>query len=102
MILPIHGYFNSQIAQIEKQRNDFAQERNSKKHADITEYKADIDELGKQISKLGNQSQKLQNKLNAKFYSIKQVVDLMVDNTIIEIIRKIRKIEENKEEYQQK
>ena len=91
-----------QIIDIENERNNLAQERNMKKYADNNENKADIVVLGKQISELGNQSQKLQNKLNAKFYSIKQVVNLMVDNAIVEGIRKIRQMEEIKEEYKQK
>lgn len=90
------------IVQIESKRNELAQERNKKKNANIDEYKAEINALGKQISELGNQSQELQNKLNLKFYDVKKIVDIMVDNIISEEIRKVRKINEIREDLEEK
>ena len=88
-----------QIIEIENERNNLAQERNEKKEANIQENLAKINELGKQISKLGNQSQELQNKLDKRFFEVKELVNLMIDNQITEEMRKIRKINEIKEEY---
>lgn len=88
-----------QIIEIENERNNLAQERNEKKEANIQENLAKINELGKQISKLGNQSQELQNKLDKRFFEVKKLVNLMIDNQITEEMRKIRKINEIKEEY---
>ena len=90
------------IVQIESKRNELAQERNKKKNANIDEYKAEINALGKQISELGNQSQELQNKLNLKFYDVKKIIDIMVDNIIFEEIRKVRKINEIREDLEEK
>lgn len=90
------------IVQIESKRNELAQERNKKKNANIDEYKAEINVLGKQISELGNQSQELQNKLNLKFYDVKKIIDIMVDNIISEEIRKVRKINEIREDLEEK
>ena len=83
-----------QIIEIENERNNLAQERNEKKEANIQENLAKINELGKQISKLGNQSQELQNKLDKRFFEVKELVNLMIDNKITEEMRKIRKINE--------
>lgn len=91
-----------QIIDIENERNNLAQERNEKKEANIQENLAKINELGKQISKLGNQSQELQNKLDKRFFEVKKLVNLMIDNKITEEMRKIRKINEVKEEYMEK
>ena len=91
-----------QIIEIENERNNLAQERNEKKEANIQENLAKINELGKQISKLGNQSQELQNKLDKRFFEVKELVNLMIDNKITEEMRKIRKINEVKEEYMEK
>ena len=91
-----------QIIDIENERNNLAQERNEKKEANIQENLAKINELGKQISKLGNQSQELQNKLDKRFFEVKELVNLMIDNKITEEMRKIRKINEVKEEYMEK
>ena len=88
-----------QIIEIENERNNLAQERNRKKEANIEENLAEVNELGKQISKLGNQSQELQNKLDKRFLEVKKLVNLMIDNQITEEMRKIRKINEIKEEY---
>ena len=86
-----------QIIEIENERNNLAQERNEKKEANIQENLAKINELGKQISKLGNQSQELQNKLDKRFFEVKELVNLMIDNKITEEMRKIRKINEVKD-----
>ena len=91
-----------EIAQIESERTKLAQERNEKKEANINDYVAEINMLGKQISILGNQSQEIQNKLDKKYNDVKKVVNLMVDNLITEGIRKIRKINEEREELEEK
>ena len=96
------GQAKQQIIDIENERNNLAQERNEKKEANIQENLAKINELGKQISKLGNQSQELQNKLDKRFFEVKKLVNLMIDNKITEEMRKIRKINEVKEEYMEK
>ena len=93
------GQAKQQIIEIENERNNLAQERNRKKEANIEENLAEVNELGKQISKLGNQSQELQNKLDKRFLEVKKLVNLMIDNQITEEMRKIRKINEIKEEY---
>ena len=91
-----------QIAEIEIKRTQLAQERNKKKNANIIEYEAEINVLGKQISELGNQSQGLQNKLDSKFNEIKKLVNLVIDNLITEEIRKVRKIDEERQELEEK
>lgn len=90
------------ISEIENERNDLAQKRNEKKEANIEENIAEINVLGKQISKLGNQSQELQNKLDQRFLEVKRLVNLMIDNQITEEMRKIRKIDEIKQDYLEK
>lgn len=87
-----------EISDIEKTRTSLAQERNRAKN-DV--FNADIEKiniLGDQISKLGNQSQELQNKLNSKFNEIKNEIGFKIDNLIAEKIRKIRQVEEEREE----
>ena len=91
-----------QIAEIERKRIQLAQERNEKKNANTINCEAEISALGKQISKLGNQSQELQNKLDFKFNEMKKLVNLMIDNLITQGIRKVRKIEEEKQELEDK
>lgn len=91
-----------QISEIENERNNLAQKRNEKKEANIEENIAEINVLGKQISKLGNQSQELQNKLDKRFFEVKKLVNLMIDNKITEEMRKIRKIDEIKQDYLEK
>lgn len=87
-----------QIAEIEAERTQLAQERNEKKKANVYGDLAIISELGKQISKLGNQSQELQNKLDSKFNEEKTQINSKIDNLIAEGIRRIRKIEEERED----
>ena len=61
-----------QIAEIEKERTDLAQERNEKKNISKNNYENEIGMLGKQISELGIKSQELQNKLDSKFNETKK------------------------------
>ena len=98
-----------QIAEIESKRTQLAQERNEKKkinenssNAYANYSGAEISELGKQIAELGNQSQELQNKLDSEFNGIKTQVNFRIDNLIAEEIRKIRKIEEEKQELEER
>lgn len=97
-----------EITEIERKRTQLAEERNEKKSninkedANAIKVEAEISELGKQIAELGNQSQELQNKLDSKFISVKNDVNIQIDNLISEGIRRIRKIEEVKEEMEAK
>lgn len=91
-----------QISEIERKRVNLAQDRNSKKEANTEKYLTEINALGKQISELGNKSQELQNKLDKHFCELKKLVNLMIDNQITDEMRKIRKINESKEEYLEK
>ena len=91
-----------QISEIESKRTQLAQERNDKKNATTSDCGAEISVLGKQISELGNQSQELQNKLDLKFNEMKRLVNLTIDNLITEGIRKVRKIDEERQELENK
>ena len=91
-----------QISEIESKRTQLAQERNEKKNANTSDCGAEISVLGKQISELGNQSQELQNKLDLKFNEMKRLVNLTIDNLITEGIRKVRKIDEERQELENK
>ena len=91
-----------QISEIESKRTQLAQERNEKKNANTSDCGAEISVLGKQISELGNQSQELQNKLDLKFNEMKRLVNLTIDNLITEGIRKVRKIDEERQELEDK
>lgn len=91
-----------QISEIESKRTQLAQERNEKKNANTSDCGAEISALGKQISELGNQSQELQNKLDLKFNEMKRLVNLTIDNLITEGIRKVRKIDEERQELENK
>lgn len=77
-----------QIAKIEENRNQLAQQRNKTKQADGEN--ESVYQLGMQISKLGNQSQELQNELDSKTYALKAQMNLIIDNLITDGIRKIR------------
>ena len=94
----------TQIANIEAQRNQLAEERNEKKANNSIFYaeenKDEIIKLGKQICDLGNQSQELQNKLDARLYDIKNEVNYKIDNLITEGIRQIKQIEDEKQELE--
>ena len=96
------------ISEIENKRAQLAQERNESKsniktqNAFNKEVEAKVSALGKQIAELGNQSQELQNKLDAKFLDVKNEVNIQIDTLISEGIRKIRKVEEVKEELENK
>ena len=91
-----------QIAEIEKERTDLAQERNEKKNISKNNYENEIGMLGKQISELGIKSQELQNKLDSKFNETKKIVNLTIDNLITEGIRRVRKIDEEQHELEEK
>ena len=92
----------TQISEIEKERTQLANERNEKKQYNSNDYTVEISVLGNQISELGNKSQELQNKLNAKFNDVKKIVNLTIDNIITDKIRKIRKMDEEKEDIESK
>lgn len=81
-----------QIAEIEEKRTQLAQQRNEKKKSNSDW--SEINELGRQITELGNQSQELQNKLDFKCYEVKSQINLIIDNQVLENIRKIRKLED--------
>lgn len=89
-----------QIATIEEKRTQLAGQRNEKKkfNSDL----AEVNELGRQISELGNQSQELQNKLDFRFCEVKAQINSNIDNFIAEGIRKIRIINEEIQELEEK
>ena len=89
-----------QIMEIEEKRTKLAQERNEKKK--INANNVEVYELGKQISELGNQSQESQNKLDFKFHAVKAQVGSNIDNLIAEGIRKIRQVNEEIQEIEDK
>jgi len=89
-----------EIAKIEEKRTQLAQVRNEKKKNNTENI--EINELGKQISELGNQSQELQNKLDFKVYGVKSQINLIIDNSVAESMRKIRKINDEILELEQK
>ncbi len=91
-----------QITEIENNRVELALKRNEKMYKSTTKNITEINELGQQIFELGNESQKLQNKLDFKFNEIRKIVDLTTDNLITEGIRKIRKIEEERQEIEER
>lgn len=91
-----------QISEIEKERTNLAQERNEKKNTNKEKYENEISVLGKQISELGIKSQELQNKLDSKFNETKKIVNLTIDNLITEGIRRVRKIDEEQHELEEK
>lgn len=77
-----------QIAEIESKRTRMALLRN-----EIKKINSDMDtvnELGMQISEMGNQSQELQNKLDFKNHALKTQINLFIDNSVAESMRKIR------------
>ena len=92
----------AQIAEIENKRGLLALKRNEEINNNANKYACEINELGQQISKLGNESQKLQNKLDFKLNETKKIVNLTIDNLITDGIRKIRKIEEERQELEEK
>lgn len=90
----------AQIGEIEEKRRQLAQQRNSKKK--INENDIEVNELGREISNLGKQSQELQNKLDSNFREVKAQVNLMIDNLVAENIRKIRIINQQIQELEEK
>lgn len=91
-----------EIAEIERKRMEIAEKRNEKKQLCMDKCKEEICMLGNQISELGNQSQEIQNKLDSKFNEVKKLVNLMIDNLITERIRKVRKIDEERQELEER
>ena len=94
-------YNQQQILEIEKQRLELAQKRNELKKS-VNGNNAEINELGEQISRLGNQSQELQNRIDFNCREAKSQVNLMIDNLVAEGIRKIRKINDEIQELENK
>ncbi len=91
-----------QISKIENKRIELAQERNEKKKINTSNSSIEINVLGEEISKLGNESQELQNKLSFKFNKIKNLVNLTIDNIITDEIRRLHKIDEEKNQLKEK
>ena len=89
-----------QITKIEEKRTQLAQQRNEKKKSNNND--SEVNQIGVQIAVLGNESQELQKNLDSKFYAIKTQVSIMVDNMVAEGIRKIRIINEQIQELQEK
>lgn len=86
------GQVQKQIAEIEEKRTQLSQQRNEEKKSNRDWSK--INELGRKITELGNKSQELQNKLDFKCYEVKLQTKLIIDNLVLEDIRKIRKLED--------
>lgn len=84
------------IVEIEEKRTQLAQQRNEKKKSNSDW--SEINELGRCIAELGKQSQELQNKLDFKFHEVKTQINLIIDNSIAEGIRGIRKTNEEIQE----
>lgn len=89
-----------QINEIEEQRTQLAQQRNETKK--INNSLEAVNELGKQIAELGNKSQELQNSLDFKSHAVKAQINLVIDNLVAEGIRKIRLINEEINQLQEK
>lgn len=91
-----------QINQVERKRNELAEERNAKKAINKInndeELCSEINCLGRQISDLGNQSQWFQNQIDEKLIEIKKQAYLEIDSLVAEEMRKIRIINEQIEE----
>lgn len=81
-----------QITEIEQKRTELAQIRNEMKSNNANNI--EINGLGNQIAELGNKSQELQNKLDFRCHALKTQIGFNIDNLIYEGIRKIRKIDE--------
>ncbi len=93
---------SAQIRDIEKKRNELAEERNTKKAQNKINNDEDVwsevNCLGKQISDLGNQSQWFQNQINSKLLRVREQAFIEIDNLIAESVRKSRIISEQIEE----
>lgn len=87
-----------QIAEIETNRNKLAQDRNKMKKNSENKYNEEVKILGNKISELGIQSQELQNELDKKYYETRTQVNLIADNLMAELLRKIRILEVEKKE----
>ena len=86
-----------QITEIETKRIQLAQE---KKKAITNGCISDGNMFRSTIVELGNESQELQNKLYYKFNEVKKIVNITIDNLITDKIRKIRKMDEEKQELE--
>jgi len=93
------GNIKKQIAEIENKRIQLSQKRNEIKSVTGI-VNIDVNRLGKQISELGNQSQELQNKLDSSLCTLKLQINFLIDNLVAESIRKIRKINEEIQELE--
>lgn len=93
------GNIKKQIVEIENKRTQLAQKRNEIKNVTGI-VNVDVNQLGKKISELGNQSQELQNKLDSSLCALKSQINLLIDNLVAEAIRKIRKINEEIQELE--
>lgn len=90
----------TQITEIEEKRTQLAQQRNEKKKLNGRD--DEVNKLGEQISDLGNQSQKLQNQIDFNFHETKIKLMLMIDNLVWENVRKIRIINQQIQELEEK
>lgn len=86
-----------QITEIENKRIQLAEE---KKKATIDGDISNANEFRNSIIELGNKSQELQNKLYYRFNEVKKIVNITIDNLITDRIRKIRKMDEEKQELE--
>ena len=89
-----------QIVEIEAKRTQLAQQRNKKKRENSN--CETINQLGREIFELGNQSQELQKQLDLKSRATKSQINLIIDNSVAEGIRKIRIIDGEICELQEK
>ncbi len=86
-----------QITEIENKRIQLARE---KKNATVMGCINDANKFRNSIIELGNKSQELQNKLYYRFNEVKKIVNITIDNLITDRIRKIRKMDEEKQELE--
>ena len=76
---------NNEILNIERERNEIAQQRNMKKATmDMNNYDVsrEVNELGWKIAELGNRSQELQNEINAKYINTKEYINSVIGELI--------------------
>ena len=78
---------NNEILNIERERNEIAQQRNMKKATmDMNNYDVsrEVNELGWKIAELGNRSQELQNGINAKYINTKDYINSVIGELILD------------------
>lgn len=78
---------NNEILNIERERNEIAQQRNMKKTTmDMNNYDVsrEVNELGWKIAELGNRSQELQNGINAKYINTKDYINSVIGELILD------------------